>query len=236
MISVGLLAAFFAGVVSFFAPCVLPLLPIYVSFISGIGLGELKRNPKDYTKVVMGSSLIYVIGFSLVFVLLGVTAGGFGGYLRRHGLEIQKLGGALLILFGIHLSGAVKIPLIARGGLKLPKWINSLKFGRAFLLGVLFGITWTPCIGVVLGSILMMAARSGAWSRGGLLLLFYSFGMSVPFMIVSLSLAGMPRIIKKLTVYADKASMVMGFVMVIIGSLLLWEKLDVFIAWIYALI
>jgi len=223
MEKLNLVVAFSSGVVSFFAPCVVPLLPAYVGYVSGVSLQELKRKGgvKKYRKKLILSSIAYMLGFAVIFVTLGTTAAGLGSVLRQYDVWIQRVGGILVMIFALSFMGAFQIPFISKiHQLKLPAWANSLGYGRAFLVGLVFATAWTPCVGAVLGAILTLAATSGTAGAGALMLFVYSLGISIPFMIISLAIAQAPGIIKVIMKHLSTVTKVAGILLFIVGFLL----------------
>lgn len=181
---VGLVAAFVAGVVSFLSPCVLPLVPGYLSFISGVSLDELKSEERkaDLSRVILLNTAAFVVGFSLIFISLGASASYLGGLLQSNQIWLRRVAGAIVVVFGLHLVGLVKIkwlyrekrfqgPDVARGP------------GGALLLGLAFGAGWTPCIGPILAGILALAATQETMWQGVVLLAVYSAGLGIPFLL-----------------------------------------------------
>lgn|SRR4030043_1144102 len=237
MIDITIPIAFMAGVVSFFAPCVLPLIPAYVGYIAGVSLKDLEtKGYGSYFKKIIISSLFYVLGFSLVFILLGTAVAGFGGILRRYDFLIQRVGGLIILIMGLEFAGILKIPFFAKEKrFELPTWVNSLGYWRSFLIGVVFGVSWTPCVGAILGSILSLAAISATLYKGALLLLFYSLGISFPFILVSLTLASAPKYLKILTKYSGKVSLVAGIILSILGLLLLTNTYRYLNSWLFSM-
>lgn len=230
-----ILAAFSAGVVSFFAPCVVPLLPAYVSYVTGVSLGELERNGYGpYRFRILVSSLLYILGFSLVFVILGTAAGGLGTVLRGNSLIIQRIGGLLIIIFGLEFAGFINLGFIAREH-KID--ISRLQLGslRSFIVGVVFALAWTPCVGVVLGSILALAAVSSTALNGAFLLFVYSLGIAIPFVIVALTLSQAPRYIKSFNRYVPFFSRVAGLLLAILGLLLLTNTYQHLNSWLFSI-
>jgi len=235
MIDVNIPIAFMAGVVSFFAPCVLPLIPAYVGYVAGVSLKDLEiQGYGTYLKKIIISSFFYVLGFSLVFILLGTAIAGFGGIFRRYDFLIQRVGGAIILLMGLEFAGILKIPFFAKEKkIELPTWVNNLGYLRSFLIGIVFGVSWSPCVGAILGSILSLAAISATFYKGTLLLLFYSLGISFPFILVSLTLASAPKYIKVLTKYSGKISLVAGIILSILGFLLLTNTYKYLDLWLF---
>jgi cytochrome c-type biogenesis protein len=170
--------AFLAGVLSFLSPCVLPLLPVYLSYVAGVGVERLATRRGH----VLGLSLLFVAGFTVVFVLLGGFAGGVGRLLVDYRRELTVLAGVFLALSGLVVAGVIRLP--ERAVAVAPRPGGA---GGAFLTGAALAIGWTPCIGYVLGAILGMAASSQSAVSGSLLLLVYSIGMGVPFVLAALA-------------------------------------------------
>jgi len=227
--------AFWAGVVSFFAPCFIPLLPAYIGYIVGVSAKDLMASGNGkYLKKILISSLFYILGFSTIFVLLGTAAAGFGEVLRRHGLIIQRLGGLAILIFGLEFAGLINIPFLAyQRRFNLPSWAKNLGFLRAFLVGIIFATAWAPCIGAVLGSILTLAAVSGTVVRGASLLFVYSLGISVPFMLVSLTLAFTTKYFSFITKQAGRVARVSGLILAMLGMLLLTDTYKYLSAWLF---
>lgn len=167
---------FLEGIITFISPCLLPMLPVYVSFFAGVDESE---NSKGKT---LKNALGFVMGFTLVFVILGAFAGTVGQFLRRHETLINIVTGSIVILFGLGFLNIVKIPFLSRVKAKSAGTI-SRGFWSTVLFGMVFSIGWTPCVGTFLGSALMIAAQSGAALKGVILLLFFSLGLGIPFAV-----------------------------------------------------
>ncbi|MBI4157905.1 sulfite exporter TauE/SafE family protein [Candidatus Woesebacteria bacterium] len=227
--------AFSAGLVSFFAPCVVPLLPAYVAYVTGVSLQDLKvKGYGSYIKKILASSLFYILGFSLIFTLLGTAAGGAGTVLRHYGPLIQKLGGFIILVLGLEFAGILNLPFLARElKFKLPVWTGKSGYFRATFIGIVFALTWTPCIGAVLGSILALAASTETASSGALLLFIYSLGISIPFLIASLTLASLPKYLKIFTKHVGTLSRAAGILLAFLGLLLLTDTYKYVNAWIF---
>lgn len=220
---VNIFIAFFSGLVSFFAPCVIPLFPAYVSYITGISVQELKNQsqPKWFRSKIFWSSVCYILGFSLIFVLLGTAAGGIGLAIRHHTVWIQRVGGLLIVAFGLHLLGILPLPWFDQSNkVTVPKWLDGLGYARAFVIGIIFATTWIPCIGAVLGAILTMAAISATALSGAILLFFYSLGISVPFLLLAVTIAHSGKFLKGINKYLPLLTKISGAILVIVGLLL----------------
>ncbi len=235
MLDLNFPVAFGAGLVSFFAPCVLPLLPAYIGYVTGVSLGDLeKKGYTPYIKKILLSSLFYVLGFSIVFVLLGTAAASFGMVLRRYDFLIQRIGGLIILILGLEFAGVIRIPFLSyQKGFKLPSWTEGLGHLRAFFVGIVFASAWTPCVGAVLGSILTLAAVTGTATQGATLLFVYSLGISLPFLIVSLTLASAPRYLSFIKKHIGIISKIAGFILALLGLLLLTDTYKFLNAWLF---
>ncbi len=235
MININFAVAFGAGLVSFFAPCVIPLLPAYVGYVAGVSAKDLKeKGYGPYRKKIIISSLFYILGFSLVFVLLGTVSASIGLTLRRYDYLIQRIGGVIIMILGLEFAGVFHLPFLARTRqFSLPGWTNKLGQFRAFVVGFIFATAWTPCIGAVLGSILALAAVTGTASRGAALLFVYSLGISLPFMIVSLTLAQAPKYLGFINKRIGTISKFAGIILAIIGLLLLTDTYKYLNSWLF---
>ncbi|MFC1653993.1 cytochrome c biogenesis CcdA family protein [Patescibacteria group bacterium] len=223
MQEVGLIAALFSGIVSFFAPCVIPLLPAYISYVTGVSLKELKRDGgiEDHRKEIVLASIWYLLGFSLFFVALGTTAASLGSLFRQKTEEMQLIGGLLVMIFSLHYLEILKLPGFFKGfHFKIPNFLKRVKKTRSFLMGVIFATAWTPCVGAVLGVILTLAAASQTASTGALLLLVYSLGISLPFLTVSLLVIKTPKLLSLMRTHMSVVSKIVGIFLFILGFLL----------------
>jgi len=221
-------AAFIAGLLSFLSPCVLPLIPAYFSFITGYSLEELTggSNEKIRKKVIL-STCLFVVGFSLVFVSMGASASYLGGLMYTYKKFIRIIGGFLIIILGIHLTGCIRIP-----GLDFEKRISvekkPLHFLGTLLIGMAFAAGWTPCIGPLLGSILIIAGNQETVWQGIVLLGVYSTGLALPFIVVSIFINFLSIFIKKASKVLKYVNIVAGVVLIIVGLILVSNKLYVF--------
>lgn len=194
---VGIGAAFAAGLLSFFSPCVLPLVPSYLAYLAGSSLEELPLRGREGGRLRLFSrTAFFVLGFSLLFVLMGVSAGKLGQLLLRHQFILRKLSGALILLYGMYLAGILNFGWLARErrlcfGPREAGWVSS------FLLGAAFSAGWTPCVGPVLASILLVAGQSASMGTGALLLSAYSLGLGVPFLLAALAVGPVVRVLPR---------------------------------------
>jgi len=213
------------GLLSFFSPCVLPLIPSYFCFITGLSLEELSGTPEPAVRRrVMASTLAFVLGFSVVFIALGASASFLGNLLFQHKGWIRAIGGALIIVFGLHLTGMVRIPFFEyEKRLHLNK--KPLHFLGAFVIGMAFGAGWTPCIGPILGSLLIMAQDKETVGQGVRLLLVYSAGLALPFMILAALINYLLAFTRKAAKVVRYANPVAGILLIATGILLITDKL-----------
>lgn len=216
-------AALAAGLLSFFSPCVLPLLPAYFSFITGYSAEELLAagTPGVRRRVVL-STLAFVAGFSVVFVLLGASASFLGALTGRYQSAIRIIGGILIILFGIHLTGIIRIPaLYTEKRVRLQR--RPLHILGAFLVGMAFGAGWTPCVGPLLGSILILASgKETVWQGAGLLSV-YSAGLAVPFLIISVFIDRILVFLQKARRVLQYVNMAAGVLLIVVGGFLIYQ-------------
>ena len=170
------LVSFLEGVITFISPCLLPMLPVYVSYFAGGG----ERSGKKTLRLALG----FVLGFTAVFVAMGALAGTVGSFFKLHQRAVDVLSGAVVILFGLHFLGVLKWNLFRGSGVRMNT--ENLGFGSAMVFGIVFSVGWTPCVGAFLGSALMMASQQGQALVGMLMLLCYSLGLGVPFVVSAL--------------------------------------------------
>jgi cytochrome c-type biogenesis protein len=221
-------AALVAGLLSFFSPCVLPLIPAYFTFITGFSIEELtKEYNSEIRKKVFFSTFLFVLGFSLVFISMGASASYLGGLIYTYKKLIRIIGGILIIILGVHLTGLIRIP-----GLDFEKRINlekkPLHFLGTLIIGMAFGAGWSPCIGPLLGSILIIAGSQETVWQGVLLLGIYSAGLAIPFIIISIFINFLLIFIKKASKVLKYVNVVAGVVLIVVGLILLSNKLYVF--------
>ena len=221
-------AAFVAGLLSFFSPCVLPLIPAYFTFITGFSIKELTEEyNSEIKKKVIFSTSMFVLGVSLVFILMGASASYLGGLMYTYKTSIRIIGGILIIILGIHLTGLIRIP-----GLDFEKRITlekkPLHFLGTLIIGMAFGAGWSPCIGPLLGSILIVAGSQETVWQGVILLGIYSAGLAIPFIIISIFINFLLIFIKKASKVLKYVNVVAGVVLIVVGLILVTNKLYMF--------
>ncbi|MDO8963122.1 MAG: cytochrome c biogenesis protein CcdA [Coriobacteriia bacterium] len=216
MDNVGMVTAFGAGLVSFLSPCVLPLIPGYISFLSGRSLAELSSDDRRL-RDVMVPAVLFVLGFSLVFVALGASASLLGSLLSSYRDALARVAGVLIFVLGFLMLGIVRVPwLYGEARFDLAK---SRSFGiwAAPVMGMAFAFGWTPCVGPILGSILMMAGQTGSVAQGVLLLLAYSAGLAVPFLLVAALVGRLTGVLRWLSRHALTLNRVSGVILMALG-------------------
>jgi len=217
------LAAFFAGVISFLSPCVLPLVPGYVSLISGAGVEELKASQGHLLRKVMLNSAAFIIGFSIVFITLGAISTEVGQILAQYKSLLARIAGAVIILFGLHLTGIFQIK-----ALLADTRLHSLKGGSspwgAFVIGFAFAFGWTPCVGPILAVVLGFAAAQDTVVKGIFLLVLYSAGLAVPFLVTSLGIERFLRFYNRFKFHMHAVEVASGGLLIVLGILLVMGR------------
>lgn len=216
-------AAFIAGLLSFLSPCILPLIPAYFTFITGLSIDELTDSAKETRNKVILSTLFYVAGFSFVFIIMGASASFFGNLMYQYSWAVRYLGGTIIIIFSLHLLGIINIK-----GFNFEKRFHvkekPFHLMGVFVIGMAFGAGWSPCIGPILGSILIVASNQDTIYNGMLLLAFYSLGIAAPFILISIFITSMVGIIKRATKYIIYINKATGILLFIVGILLITDK------------
>jgi len=216
--------AFLAGLASFLSPCVLSLVPAYVGFISGQSAMLARENNNNLNKKrTFFSGLFFVLGFSTVFILLGVASSALGGFLYDLTDWIAKIGGVIIIVLGLHITGIIQIPFLMMDVRFQQPLHQKWGYLSAFLLGVFFSAGWSPCVGPVLGAILTLSLQGQSLLYGTVLLAAYSLGLAIPFLIAALGLDWVMIILKKYGKVMHIFQVIMGVVLIIVGVLLLFD-------------
>lgn len=221
---IGFALAFAAGVVSFLSPCVLPLIPGYLSFMTGIAVSDLGSGRS--ARAVIGPALLFVAGFSVVFTALGASASVLGSFLIDYRVVLERVAGLLVIAFGIVMLGVVKVPwLYGEARLDMGK-ARTFGRGAAFVMGAAFAFGWTPCVGPVLGSILALAGTTASVAQGAALLLVYSLGLGVPFIGTALLFSTVGPLLSRMNRHALVINRVAGVLLIAVGVLILTGRLS----------
>lgn len=220
--NISIFVAISAGVISFLSPCVLPLIPSYVAFITGISLEELSQeeNLRQVRIKVIANSLMFILGFSLVFIALGASATFVGKFLARNIRWFEIIGGVLVIFLGLHFAGILRLKFLDREK-KIHLKKKPLGYLGTCLVGIAFGAGWTPCVGPILGAILTMAATTQNILKGIVLLTFYSAGLGLPFFLSAIILHKFFEYFKTIRKYFRIISIAGGVLLIIVGILLI---------------
>lgn len=229
--NIGILTAFAAGVVSFLSPCVLPLVPGYISYIAGrttLRPETLKRQSPRLT--ALGLSLCFVFGFSTVFVILGASASALGRLLLRYRYEMNIVGGAIIIIFGLFLIGVIR-PAWMQREVRFHASIPGGHAVSAYILGLAFAFGWTPCIGPILGAILTVGASTTSVSNGAILLAIYSLGLGVPFIFAALFTTALTARLRSISRFGYWLQLSAGAVMIVMGVAMITGHLSEFAYW-----
>lgn len=236
MENISLVVAFAGGVLSFVSPCVLPLVPGYLSFISGVTVEELRGRtgvpqlPAPARNQVLLAALLFVLGFSVVFVALGATASALGQFVNERLSVLEKIAGVVLVLFGLHTMGLLRI-----------RWLYAEKRlqteGRpatllgAFVVGLAFAFGWTPCIGPILATILTLAATTDTVGRGIVLLIVYSLGLGVPFLLTALAVNRFFAAYARVRRHFHALEIVAGLLMIVVGVMVFTGRFTMLAQW-----
>jgi len=225
-----LFLAFSAGVLSFVSPCILPLVPVYLSYLTERAVTLQDANvPRRW--VTFLHALGFVLGFSVVFTLLGASVGLVGYLFYDLQPIIQKVGGLILVVFGLHTIGVLKIPFLYREMRLEANFAGRWGVISSFLVGAVFAAGWTPCVGPILSGILVLAGTSGTVAQGALLLFVYSLGLGIPFLIAGMSLAWSNALLKRLRRYGGVVSVLSGVLLIAMGVLIFTNTLSVLTAY-----
>ncbi len=215
--------AFLAGLASFLSPCVLPLVPIFLAQMVGQSVSQSEESAAK-RMITFLHALMFVGGFTLAFIALGASASTLGSFLHANQFLLREIGGVLLVIIGLHMTGILKLPFLY--------WQKRFEFHpsrpsypASFLIGLIFAIGWTPCVGLILGPILALAANAATLRQGVLLLLIYSLGLGVPFLLLGLGLDRFSRLLKWLKPHLGKIEIATGIIMIAMGVLIYFNLL-----------
>jgi cytochrome c-type biogenesis protein len=227
---VTVLTSFIAGFLSFISPCVLPLIPGYISFISGLTLEEMQGTAMTNTSRsrVLAASIAFVLGFTVVFVAAGASATAIGRFLHEYAPIVEKIAGTLLIVFGLHMMGVFRIRLLEND-----KRIHTRKKPAgpigAFLVGTAFAFAWTPCIGPILGGILAMASSRNSVGEGMQMLAAYSLGLGVPFLLTSVAIDRFFAAAARIRRHYRLIELISGGLLIVVGLLIFFDQFTIIV-------
>lgn len=218
------------GAISFASPCILPLIPSYVSYITGISYDELVsvESRKKNMNITLLHSAAFVVGFSIIFVLLGATASLAGSVLSQHLNAIRVIGGLLIIIMGVFVMDVVNIPFLQREA-RLQLKMRPAGYVGTVIVGMIFGAGWTPCTGPFLGSVLTLAMTSETLGRGMALLMLYSLGLGIPFILSAMAISAFLSSFNRLKKHFKAIKITSGIILVVMGVLLIMDKMTILI-------
>jgi len=220
MTDISISASFAAGLVSFFSPCVLPLIPAYITYITDTALEEELEHKKF---LAITRTLGFVIGFTIIFIIMGVSASFIGRMFRKYKVLFSRISGILIIGLGLNMMGILTLNIFNKGiKIRLPKissWFSSVLVGMAFAAG------WTPCVGAVLGTILLLAGNTGTVSVGFFLLLSYSLGLAIPFILTALLISKFGKFLSKFEKILPYITKIGGLIIIALGVLIFFNKM-----------
>jgi cytochrome c-type biogenesis protein len=233
IIDAGLIPAMFvalvAGLISFLSPCVLPIVPPYLAYMSGVTIGEMQGTDTARRKVIV-SALFFVLGLSTVFLLLGFTASAFGAFVLQNQELFAKVSGVVVIIFGLHFLSVFRIPILDREARMDAGESGGSALG-AYVLGLAFAFGWTPCIGPQLGAILSLAASEASVSRGTILLGVYALGLGVPFLLAAIFLNRSMALMNRMKRHMGLIEKIMGGLLLFVGVMLVTGLFSTFSWW-----
>lgn len=212
--------AFLEGIITFISPCILPMLPLYISYFA---------NGENNKRKTLLNAVGFVLGFTIIFVLLGAFAGGIGGLLKKYETVVNIVTGAIVVVLGLNFTGLIKIGFL-NGTKKLQVQIQNIHFATSVLFGMIFAIGYTPCVGAFLGSALMMASQEGTMAAGILMLIIYSAGLGIPFIISALLIDRLKETFQVIKKHYRVINIVSGVFLIIIGVLMMTGMFGYFLA------
>ena len=228
MFDVSYLSALVGGLLTFLAPCTLPLIPAYIAFISGSN--SIDADKHFSRRNLMRNALFFIAGFSSIFILFGLASGVAGKFLVLHRMLLAQVGGVFIVFFGLSMLGVLPaLPSLSRG--RIPDFISAGSPFGGFALGLLFALGWSPCLGPILGTILILAGTTGTALSGASLLAVYSFGLAFPFFLVAFLYGSTFTYVAKLQTYLPLISKIGAFMIIFIGILLIIGQFGVLNSW-----
>lgn len=231
----GLAGAFLAGLLSFVSPCVLPLTPIYIAQLVGPGIWQLSSADPHarlrLRRIAFATALAFVGGFSLAFIALGATASQLGSLLAAHAALLRQIGGILLIALGLYVTGLLPLRWLDRTR-RIPLRMGRPGYVTSFIVGIIFALGWTPCVGPILAGILALAAQGGTLRAGVLLLAVYSLGLGLPFLVLGIAFDRLAPLLQRLRRWSRPIEVLTGLLLMLMGVMILMNWLLVINSWI----
>jgi len=225
MLEIGLFTAFIGGLLAFLSPCVLPLVPVYISLMSSKAIYKNKNIKISERLYLFVNSIIFVLGFSIIFIILGSTVTVIGRMLKDYIGIITRIGGVILIIFGLQYAGILKIPFL--NAVKRFNIPASFKSGyiESFIIGVVFSFGWVPCVGMILSAILLLASRLDTLLQGIVLLSIFSLGLGVPFILTGIFISFFSGFFKKINKHLNMVSIISGIFLVALGIVFVTDSM-----------
>ncbi len=225
MLEIGLFSSFIAGLLAFVSPCVLPLVPVYIGMMSSRAIYKNKNIRLSERLYLFINSLFFVLGFSIVFIALGSTATLIGRALEDYSSIISRIGGVILIIFGLHYMGLFKIKFLNfEKRFNMPGSIRS-GFAGSFIFGIIFSFGWIPCVGLILSGILLLASKLDTLAGGILLLGVFSLGLGIPFILASIFISFFSKFLKRLNRHLNLVSIISGVFIVLLGIVFITDSM-----------
>ncbi|MFT5343710.1 MAG: cytochrome c-type biogenesis protein [Paracoccaceae bacterium] len=225
-----MMIALFGGIISFLSPCVLPIVPPYLAYMSGVSISAMQDEGAARRKAII-AALFFVMGLSTVFIFLGFTASAFGAFFLQNQELFAKFSGVVVVVFGLHFIGVFRIPFLDREARIDAGDAGGSSFG-AYILGLAFAFGWTPCIGPQLGAILSLAASEASVARGTLLLAIYAMGLGLPFLLAAMFLTRSMRLMNRIKPHLGLIEKIMGVLLIVVGLALITGAFTSFSFWI----
>jgi cytochrome c-type biogenesis protein len=220
MQEVSLPLAYITGVLSFFSPCILPLIPVYIMYLTG---STAESEVKERRMLALRRTLGFILGFTVIFMIMGLSASALGQLFAQHRLLLLRISGTVMIIFGLNMMGLFKLSFIKLPSINSPTNVTS--FFSAFVMGLAFAAGWTPCFGPVLASIVLYAGATATMTQGVVLLLVYSLGMAIPFILTALFINAFNKLLDKTEKFVKYVPKISGLILILFGLLILSNKL-----------
>ncbi|MCJ7666444.1 MAG: cytochrome c biogenesis protein CcdA [Actinobacteria bacterium] len=225
MLEIGLFSSFIAGLLAFISPCVLPLVPVYIGMMSSRAIYKNENIRLSERLYLFINSLFFVLGFSIVFIVLGSTATLIGQALKDYSSIISRIGGAILIIFGLHYTGLFRIKFLNfEKRFSMPGSIRS-GFGGSFVFGIIFSFGWIPCVGIILSGILLLASKLDTLAGGILLLGVFSLGLGIPFILASIFIGFFSKFLKRLNRHLNLVAIISGVFIILLGIVFVTDSM-----------
>ena len=225
-----ILASLFAGILTFISPCILPLIPVYITLVTGLSVEQLKE--KKHIASILLSSISFILGFTAVFVILGLSVTFLGQFFLNHMNIIRYIGGSIIILFALQMLGLFKIPFFYKQFSWLDKIKRTSNYLTIFFIGCAFAISWTPCVDPILASILILASTSDTLLKGATLLLVYSLGLGIPFLLTALFINKFIFVFNSLKKHYKLIERISATLLIFVGILVItggFSKITIFV-------